>query len=152
MFRGTHYLSNDVKGRFAVPMRYRDQLMKASSGALVITVHPTSPCLLIYPTPVWNEIQLKIDKFSNTRTEKHDAQLMLVGLADDQEMDGQGRVLVAAHLRKYAGIEKKGVLVGQGKKFEYWQEDRWNAKLDNWIENGLNKDEELEEEIAGLSL
>ncbi len=152
MFRGTHYLSNDVKGRFAVPMRYRDLLMKASSGGLVITVHPTVRCLLIYPTPQWNEIQLKIEKLSNVKENLHDIQLMLMGMASDVEMDSQGRVPIAQHLREFAQIEKKGVLIGQGKRFEYWQEEKWNAKVQQWTTNGLVSDDEMEAEIANLTL
>jgi len=135
-----------------VPMRYRDLLMKASSGGLVITAHPAERCLLIYPTPQWDEIQLKIEKLSNLNTKLHDIQLMLMGMATDVEMDGQGRVLIAPHLRDYAQIEKKGVLVGQGKKFEYWQEDKWNSKVQNWTSNGLVSDEEMEAEVANLTL
>ncbi len=152
MFRGTHYLSNDVKGRFAVPTRYRDPLLKASSGGLVITVHPAERCLLIYPTPQWDEIQLKIEKLSNVKKNLHDIQLMLMGMASDVEMDGQGRVQIAQYLREYAEIEKKGVLVGQGKRFEYWQEEKWNAKVQDWTNNGLVSDEEMEAEVANLTL
>ena len=59
-------------------------------------------------------------------------QRQLVGHAQDVEMDGHGRILVPAALREYAGIEKQAVLVGQGRKFELWDEERWNAEREAW--------------------
>jgi MraZ protein len=52
-------------------------------------------------------------------------QRLLVGHADDAELDGAGRILVPPALRQYAGLEHHVVLVGQGNKFELWDEVRW---------------------------
>jgi len=54
-------------------------------------------------------------------------------------------------LRSYVGLEKKVVLVGQGKKFELWDEDAWNAMRESWL-NQEPSEEEIPEEIKGLSL
>jgi MraZ protein len=43
------------------------------------------------------------------------------------------------------------VLVGQGKKFELWDEDAWNAKREAWLKQET-AEEEIPEEIKGLSL
>ena len=43
-------------------------------------------------------------------------------------MDGAGRILVPPALRQYAGLDHRVVLVGQGNKFELWDEARWLAK------------------------
>jgi len=40
-------------------------------------------------------------------------------------MDGAGRILVPPALRQYAHLEHRVVLVGQGNKFELWNETRW---------------------------
>ena len=50
---------------------------------------------------------------------------MLVGHADDVELDGAGRILVPPALRQYAGLDHRVVLVGQGNKFELWDEGKW---------------------------
>jgi MraZ protein len=52
-------------------------------------------------------------------------QRLLVGHADDVQVDGAGRILVPPALRQYAALEKRVVLVGQGKKFELWDETKW---------------------------
>jgi len=54
---------------------------------------------------------------------------------------------VSPTLREYAGLEKKLMLVGQGKKLELWSEERWLAWLD---ESG--DDDEVPAEMQALSL
>ena len=43
------------------------------------------------------------------------------------------------------------VLVGQGKKFELWDEEAWNAKRESWL-GQEESEEEMPEEVKGLSL
>ena len=62
-------------------------------------------------------------------------------------MDANGRVLVPPTLREYAALEKKLMLVGQGKKLELWSEDRWSAWLDD-----VEGDDVMPEEMQSLSL
>ena len=42
------------------------------------------------------------------------------------ELDKQGRILLPATLRKFAGIEKDVVLAGLLNHIEIWSEERWN--------------------------
>jgi MraZ protein len=55
VFSGTSQLNLDVKGRLAVPAKYREALVERCAGHLVITAH-VDPCLLIYPRPEWDLI------------------------------------------------------------------------------------------------
>ena len=55
-------------------------------------------------------------------------QRLLVGHADDVEVDAAGRILVPPALRRYASLDKRVVLVGQGRKFELWDEAQWQAQ------------------------
>jgi MraZ protein len=51
-----------------------------------------------------------------------------------------------------AGIlDKKVVLIGQGNKFEIWDEDSWNKARDTWIDEEQTDDEELSPELGSLS-
>ena len=52
-------------------------------------------------------------------------QRLIVGHADDVELDAAGRILVPPALRRYASLDKHVVLVGQGRKFELWDEGQW---------------------------
>jgi len=76
---------------------------------------------------------------------------LFIGHANDVELDGSGRILVPPTLRSYVGLEKKVVLVGQGKKFELWDEEAWNAKRESWL-GQEESEEEMPEEVKGLSL
>lgn len=57
-------------------------------------------------------------------------QRLLVGFAEDIDMDSAGRLLVSPVLREFAGLEKQAMLVGQGSHFELWNMDAWRAQLD----------------------
>jgi len=131
VFRGVTHLALDAKGRLAVPSRYRETL--ASGGAapadaggsgLVLTVDP-SGCLLLYPRLAWEPIQARLMSLSSFNSEIRRLQRLLVGHADDVDMDNAGRILVSPALRQYAGLEHRVVLVGQGNKFELWDDARW---------------------------
>jgi MraZ protein len=53
---------------------------------------------------------------------------LYLGHAEELEMDSQGRILLPQHLREFAYLDKRIVLVGQGGKFEIWDEQRWKDK------------------------
>ncbi|RMG57310.1 MAG: transcriptional regulator MraZ [Gammaproteobacteria bacterium] len=131
MFRGVANLSLDAKGRMAIPARYRERLRESCAGRMIVTIDQDG-CLLIYPLPEWERIEQALMNQPNMDPRVRRLQRQLVGHAHDVEMDGHGRILVPAALREYAGIEKQAVLVGQGRKFELWDEVRWNEERDAW--------------------
>ena len=59
------------------------------------------------------------------------------GYATDCALDGQGRVLLPNELRRFALLDKRVAFMGQGNKFEIWDEDVWNGLRDEWLE-GVN--------------
>ena len=132
MFRGVAQLNLDSKGRLAVPSKFRDALLTQCGGRLIITADP-SACLLIYPQPEWEPIQEKLMSFASFNKRARDLQRLLVGHAEDVEMDGAGRVLVSTPLREFAKLDKRVMLVGQGRKFELWDEGRWIQQRDDAI-------------------
>ena len=148
MFRGVTQLSLDAKGRLAIPARYRGELMSSCTGHLIVTVDP-SKCLLIYPQPAWEPIEQKLNNLSSFNPKIRSLQRLLVGNASDVEMDTTGRILVSPPLRQFAGLSKDVVLVGQGAKFELWDEEQWNLQ----IENALSfKEDDMPIELEGFSL
>lgn len=91
---------------------------------LVLTADP-SRCLLLYPRAQWEPIQARLMSLSSFSEPIRSLQRLLVGHADDVEMDSAGRILVPPALRQYASLGHRVVLVGQGNKFELWDETRW---------------------------
>ncbi len=132
MFRGINPLSLDTKGRMSMPTRYRQQLQDNCQGQLIITID-ADRCLLLYPLPVWEIIEQQLVALSSADPTKRALKRLLLGHAEECGLDGSGRLLLPGPLREFAGLEKKIVLVGQGNKFELWDEALWYRQRDAWI-------------------
>ncbi len=153
MFRGINGINIDTKGRIAMPTKYRDRLQLDSKSSVVLTIDTEERCLLLYPLPEWEEIERKIAALPSFNPAARRIQRLLIGHATDVEMDAQGRILLPPLLREYAGLNKRAVLVGQGKKFELWDETHWTNSRDHWLEeesNGSNSG--LPDEVKSISL
>jgi MraZ protein len=144
-------ISLDDKGRLAIPTRYRGELLTTCSGQVIVTVG-LDKCLLLYPLPEFEEIERKLVKLPSLNPHAKRLQRLLMGHATECELDGQGRLLVAESLRHYAGLERKVALVGQGNKFEIWDEVLWNSNRDIWVEEERLGQEDLTAELEGLAL
>lgn len=131
MFRGNSKLTVDAKGRLAVPKHHRDRLETDGITGLMVTADP-SHCLLIYPMPDWLEIETKLMSLPNTDPHVRAMQRLYVGYAAETEFDVNGRILLPEVLREYASIGKKARLIGQGKKFELWGEEAYQASSEKW--------------------
>ena len=148
MFRGVAQLNLDSKGRLAVPSRFRDALAARCSGHLVITAD-SDRCLLIYPLPDWEPIEQKLMALSSFNAQIRELQRRLVGYAEDVVMDATGRILVPPALRHFAQLEKAAVLIGQGNKFELWNKDNWEQRMERGGDFGSGG---LPPELEGFSL
>ncbi len=134
MFRGANKVSLDDKGRMVMPTRYRERILERGNGKLVITVD-RDQCLLLYPLPDWEEIERKLMGLPNLNAQSRRLQRLMVGHATDLDLDGHGRILVPPELREFAGLGRAGMLVGQGNRFELWDEARWSARRDQWLKS-----------------
>lgn len=128
MFQGASELSLDAKGRMAVPVKHREGLTAPSAGRLVITAHPEG-CLLLYPLQEWTPIRDRVMTFPSLDRTASLWKRLLIGFAEEHTLDGNGRVLLSPELRKFAGIEKQVMFVGQGSHFEIWNAAAWDAQL-----------------------
>jgi MraZ protein len=146
-FLGSFAITMDEKGRFAIPTRVREQLSEFCGGKIVVTAHTEERCLLIYPEPKWQELLPQIEALPNINRKARMMQRLLLGYATPLEVEGNGRVLLPPTLREYAGLDKKLMLIGQGKKLELWNEERWFEWLD-----AAGEDHDVPSEVLALSL
>ncbi len=135
----------------AIPARYRDRITAHCAGQLVATIDTEERCLLLYPLAEWEEIQEKIEALPSFNPAARRIQRLLIGHATDLDMDTNGRLLLPAPLREYAGLDKKIILLGQGNKFEIWSESRWLATREEYLAEAEGG-QELPDELRNLSL
>ncbi len=151
MFRGATKVTLDAKGRLAVPTRYRERIQNRCDGQLVVTVD-RDYCLLMYPLPDWEEIERKLVRLPSLNKQARRLQRLMVGYAAEVDVDGNGRVLLPRELREFAGLDRQAMLIGQGNKFELWDEERWNARRDEWLAAEDDDRPDLPAELEHLSL
>lgn len=150
MFRGITAISLDAKGRMAMPTRYRDRLQECCASQLVLTVD-LDRCLLLFPLPEWEQFERKLARLPTLQPRARRLQRLLLGHACECEMDSHGRILLPGLLRDYAGLDKHMVLVGQGAKFELWDEATWNDRRATWLAEEAEAGQELSAELESLS-
>ena len=75
----------------------------------------------------------------------------MVGHATDVELDGHGRLLLPQELRKFANLDRSAWLIGQGRRFELWNEQRWDERREQWL-SGDEWPGSLSADLGSLSL
>ena len=131
MFMGEYNHTVDTKGRLIVPSKFREQL-----GDEFVVTKGLDGCLFVYSKSEWGNIE---EKFRNvpltTKDARKFARFFFAGAASC-EVDKQGRILLPANLREYAGIDKEVVSVGVYSRVEIWSKDRYleNSDFDDMDE------------------
>jgi len=133
LFQGSSALTLDAKGRISIPTRHRDALISQVEGRLTLTRHPDG-CLLVYPRPVWEQ---KRQEIARLPMKARPLQRLLLGNAQDVDMDGSGRILVAPELRAAAGLTREVMLLGMGSHFELWDVTEWARREAEDLAQGM---------------
>ncbi len=122
MFMGEYNHTLDVKGRLIIPSKYREDL-----GEEFVISRGMDGCLFVYSNPAWEAMEQKLVSLPTltNKDARFFARFFLSG-ASTVEVDKQGRILLPAHLREFAGLDKDVVLVGAGNRIEIWSKDKWN--------------------------
>ncbi len=135
MYRGCSKISIDSKGRLAVPSRYRALILEQAQNNLVITLNPLDRSLYLYPLPEWEIIEDKLAALSDFDKQSRRTKQMMRGYANDCQLDSQGRILIPKELRGHAELSRQAIILGQGNKFEIWNEKTWEKQRDDWLES-----------------
>jgi len=128
-FVGEFNHSIDAKGRVIVPARFRDGLFGEEKTECFVT-KGLDGCLFVYDRDEWAVMEEKIAALplSNPNARRFSRQF-LSGAAPC-EIDKQGRILLPAKLREYAGLSKDVAVVGVGSHIEIWDLKAWDAMND----------------------
>ena len=133
-----------------MPARYREQLVNYCSGHLIVTIDTNHCCLLLYPLTEWEQIERQIESLPSFDSMSQRVKHLLIGHANDLELDSSGRILLPQELRFYAKLEKHVCLIGQGKKLEIWDQDGWNEQREQWLSESSTEGE-LPDKLRSLA-
>lgn len=147
MFAGRFDHALDEKGRTMMPKRFRDRLgvtddrtvwmAKALDGTRHLEVRPASAFKAHFE---------KVSGVPQTPVIKH-IKRVYFGAAMEVDVDGAGRLLVPASLRKELGLTDKITFVGADEHyFEIWNPDDYEASQEQFAGTDLSQ------VLAGLGL
>ncbi|HEU0000534.1 MAG TPA: division/cell wall cluster transcriptional repressor MraZ [Ktedonobacteraceae bacterium] len=119
MFLGQYEHSIDVKGRMAVPAKFRSQL---DEGAVISKGMGT--CLSVYTLARWEEKSQELTE-GKTTEDLRDFERRIYPSASEEKIDGQGRLVLPARLRAYARLSNEVTVVGVRDHVEIWDRAVW---------------------------
>ena len=102
---------------------------------------------MLYPLNEWEIVEQKINELPSYNKLVKRLQRRVVGYATDMEIDATGRLSLTQPLRQHAQLEKKALLIGQGNKYELWDEQLW----EEWSKDDSEEDD-VPEALAELRL
>ncbi len=142
MFMGEYDHNTDAKGRLFVPSKFRDEL-----GQKFVVTKGLDGCLFAYGEEEWHRVEEGLKNIPLTSKSGRQFQRFFFAGAAELEVDGQGRILIPAKLREYAGITKEVVSVGVDTKIEIWSKERYEG-----METSYEEMDEIMEELSGLGI
>lgn len=143
MFIGEYLHNIDNKKRLAIPSKFRKEL-----GEKSILTRGLDNCLFLYPINEWQKFSEKLSQLSMGQASTRSfARLMLAG-ASEVEFDNLGRILIPEHLKNYACLKKKVVVVGILNRLEIWDQEKWN----NYKEEIEKNTDAIAEKLGELGL
>lgn len=118
MLTGQYNHTLDSKGRVNFPIRLREEL-----GEHFIITRGLDNCLFVYSMKEWEELAAKLRELPISKSAPLN-RFFFAGAAE-VEADKQGRVLIPAHLRQFAGLSREVTVAGVSNRAEIWDTLRW---------------------------
>jgi MraZ protein len=142
VFTGEYRHTVDDKGRVAIPVRFRTEL---AGGGLVSKW--IDGCLALHPRAAWDALATRVGALPVTDANARVFQRYIFGTAFEIELDRQGRLVVPAVLREFAGLGEEAVVVGSRDHLELWEPGKWAA-----YSTRMDDPELLAEHLQGLGI
>lgn len=143
MFIGEFTHTLDIKGRMAVPVKFRGKF-----GTNAIITRGLDRCLFVFTRQEWETLAQKLSALPLAQANSRAfARFMLAG-AMDVEVDKQGRVLIPDYLREYAGLGKEIVVAGLYNRIEIWDSQVWKG----YKEKTESESDEIAEKLSELGI
>jgi MraZ protein len=128
MFRGSAPAKIDDKGRLKLPTQFR-RFVDERWGAEMFVTSVLGDSALLYPLPVWEEIEARLAAMPST-DQKRARFLERVSYYGQQvTLDAQGRLVVPPILRASAGMNGEVVVSAQIDHLVVWNRERFERRL-----------------------
>ena len=128
MLRGNAPAKIDDKGRLKIPNIFRAAIAE-QHGREVFVTSLTGESVLVYPMPVWIDIERKLAQAPSTHPAKRKFLDRVSFYGQVAEFDDQGRLIIQPLLRTEALMTGEVAVLGQLTHLEVWNHDRFRAKL-----------------------
>ena len=128
MFRGSAPTRIDDKGRLKVPTGFR-RMLEERFGREVFITSVLGDSVLLYPLPVWEEIEHRLAALPSTDRIKQRYLERVSYFGQQAQLDGQGRVVIPPILRERASMEGEVVVSGRLDHLEIWNHDRLQERF-----------------------
>src|SRR6476660_10186133 len=122
MFRGSAPTKIDDKGRLKVPTDFR-RFIEERYGPDLFVTSILGDSALLYPLPVWEEIEGRLQAMPSTDRTKARFLERVSYFGQQVSMDGQGRILLPQILRESAGMNGDVVVSAQLDHLLVWNRD-----------------------------
>jgi len=121
LFFGRYDYTIDAKGRLNFPAKFRESI-----GESFVVLEWIDKCLFALSM---DETARLIEKLNASELiNSWDVTNDLFSTAFEVAPDKQGRILLPAWQREYAGLDKDVTIIGSGNHVEIWATDEWNAR------------------------
>ena len=127
MFRGSAQAKIDDKGRLKVPTAFQRQI-EERWGAEVFVTSILGESALLYPLPVWEDIENRLAALPSTHRAKNKYLERASYFGQEGKLDAQGRIVLPPILRESAGMEGEVVVMAQLDHLEIWNRDRFEKR------------------------
>jgi len=127
----SHYANRfDAKGRVSVPAPFRAVLARENFEG--VFAHPSldSPALDCGGATLLDEIHGLLESMPPYSRDREDLALALLGTGEVLRFDTEGRIMLGERMRASIGLRDEAVFVGQGRKFQIWEPNRFAAHLE----------------------
>lgn len=143
-FRGNYNHNLDVKGRVSLPSEFRKVLKRSNEESVVLTnyISDGSRCLEGFSLGAWKQFEEKLRLKSRFSSKLQKLENFYLSRASECNLDSAGRILLPAHLRTYAGLEKEVTFTSSIHGFRLWDSRVWEH-IFNEAEQALMEDPDL---------
>jgi len=138
MFIGEFKHNLDIKGRLAIPSKFRKEL---EEGAIINK--GIEKCLSIYTRKSWESFAEKIKNLPTAKSDARAFNRSFFSQAAEVELDNQGRILIPENLRQTSSLNKKAIVIGLYDKIEIWDEETWKEYRGRTEKNAVEIAEQL---------